>query len=205
MKKLTIAGTVGTLAAAPAVALASTAAPVSHAIVPYKSIGPVKIGQTAKQVDKELGKPSATKRANGKVALQLFAKRGLEVLFDSQKTGKVIGIAAASPTYKTPNGLHAGSTEAQVKKAYPKAVKSKNDLVVAQNRSKTSPELVFEVSSKKVAMIEVININPTGTSSKTGTTTTSTSTTPTSTTGTSTSTTPTSTTATTPHTPTATP
>jgi hypothetical protein len=127
-----IAGALGALALAPATAVARSAAPVAHdaragnKIVLFESIDGVRLGITPAQARRELGTPSHTIRVGGKISEYDFSEGGvsfINVTFDTlNRRDLANGVFGFATTMRTPQGIHPGSTVAQLKRAYGRAL-----------------------------------------------------------------------------------
>lgn len=110
-------------------ALGWTAAPaIALLVVPGKSIGPVKLGQTQAAVQAKLGKPTTVTGSSYPGIDWHYAKRKLDVRFGhvNPVTGKtttteyVEEIVSHNKKDRTGKGIHIGSTIKQFRNAYPK-------------------------------------------------------------------------------------
>lgn len=118
---LTIVVTVapaGALAAGP---LAGVARRHSGGIRLFRSIGNASLGMTPAQVRRALGRPRAIDRFNGKVtSYSYFGADQFTISFDSVRAGDPAdSILLNVGPYRTPQGIHLGSTKRQLKRAYP--------------------------------------------------------------------------------------
>ncbi len=89
-------------------------------VIPGKSLGKIRIGDTPAQVHKSLGKPTATVRFKSGIIDDVYKSKQtrknwrdeivrdkVEVLY---RAGRVIQIEATSPIFKTGNGISTNST-----------------------------------------------------------------------------------------------
>lgn len=115
------------LLAAAAPAGASAAGPragVAHGhsggIRLFKSIGRVSVGMTPARVRRILGRPSAVDRFQGKVTgYSYFGAQDFSISFDSVRAADPAdSILLNKGPYRTPQGIHVGSTRRQLKRAY---------------------------------------------------------------------------------------
>ena len=108
------AGLVLAVAAAPA-----GARPLPKQIVLYKSVAGISLGATPAQVKHKLGKPSETTKVSGKIASLIYYNDNVSFDFDTLHKGDPADLAGATGgSYHTAKGIHVGSTEAAVKRAY---------------------------------------------------------------------------------------
>lgn len=114
------------VAVAPAAALAASpgagvARSHSGGITLFKSIGRVSVGMTPARVRRVLGRPSAVDRFHGKITgYSYFGADQFAISFDSVQPGDPAGsILLNVGSYRTPQGIHLGSTKRQLKLAYP--------------------------------------------------------------------------------------
>lgn len=130
MKKtmLLIPGSLATLLAGAAVAVAHPQGPVAHTarvgskVVLFKSIGAVKLGMTPKQVKRKLGKPSHIIRVGGRIA-EFEYERGFDPIINVDfltimKGDPANGVFGYAKNMHTSKGIHPGSTFKAVKRAY---------------------------------------------------------------------------------------
>ncbi len=114
------------VAVAPAGALAASpqaGAARSHSggIKLFKSIGKVSLGMTPARVRLALGRPSAVDRFDGKVTgYSYFGADQFSISFDSVQPGDPAdSILLNVGPFRTPQGIHLGSTKRQLKRTYP--------------------------------------------------------------------------------------
>jgi hypothetical protein len=128
------AGALAVLAAAIAVlapaALANLPSQHDKQIVPFKSIGGLRLGDSFAAARKAWGKPAAPSHCDGTSSCTYEGKNG-EAVFDVGTHGVFnvyieINLDTLHPSWKTPltafqtsKGIHLGSTLAQIKAAYP--------------------------------------------------------------------------------------
>ena len=87
-------------------------------IEPGRKIGKIELGASRQVVHKILGKPSATYRAPGRLAGEVWmATTGNDVRI-VYRGGRVIQIKATSSSFATPEGLTTNSSLAEVQKHY---------------------------------------------------------------------------------------
>ncbi|MGB9183775.1 MAG: outer membrane protein assembly factor BamE [Solirubrobacteraceae bacterium] len=86
----------------------------------FKSIGGVSLGMTPAQVRRVLGRPSAVNRFQGKVtSYSYFGAHEFAISFDSVRAADPAdSILLNQGSYRTPQGIHVGSTKRQLKRAY---------------------------------------------------------------------------------------
>lgn len=123
---LTIVCVTLSVAVAPAGALAAgprAGVPRRHSggIRLFRSIGRVSVGMTPAQVRRALGRPSAVDRFHGTVTgYSYFRAVDFSISFDSVQAGDPAdSILFNKGPYRTPQGIHLGSTKRQLKRAYP--------------------------------------------------------------------------------------
>lgn len=84
-----------------------------------KSIAGFSDGITPKAVKRRLGRPSQTIRVSGRIAGLTYAADGLSFDFDTlQRSDPADDVTALSSQYRTSKGIHVGSSERAVKRAY---------------------------------------------------------------------------------------
>jgi len=112
--------------AAPAVALAAgPQARVANrhkaGIRAFKSIGKVSLGMTPARVRRALGRPSAVDRFDGEItSYSYFGANDFSISFDSVHAGDPAdSILLNRGAYRTPQGIHLGSTKRRLKRVYP--------------------------------------------------------------------------------------
>jgi hypothetical protein len=116
---------VGAFALTPAAAGAAADAPVAHhvplgsTVVPFKSIGVIKLGMTPQAVLRKLGKPSSIQRLNGEIS-ELGYNGGSVLAFFFPRNGRdqCDEVEAFGKHLHTPQGIHTGSSLASLKHAY---------------------------------------------------------------------------------------
>jgi hypothetical protein len=86
----------------------------------FKSIGKASLGMTPGRVRRALGRPSAVNRFHGKVTgYSYFGAHDFTISFDSLRAGDPAdSILLNRGPYRTPQGIHLGSTKRQLKRAY---------------------------------------------------------------------------------------
>jgi hypothetical protein len=111
--------TIATLTALGAATLA--VAPAAQAkIVVGQSIAGMAPGMTLKQLKKAAGKPTRVNRSGGRIVTVDWDRRKLYAAFNfSTPTARTV--STQSRKQKTAEGIHAGSTAAAVRQAYPTA------------------------------------------------------------------------------------
>ncbi len=100
-------------------AAAQAATHLSNRIVVQKSIGGFSDGVTPAAVKHRLGRPSETIRVAGRIAELIYRNDQISFEFDTlqpQDPADLVG--ALGPRYRTSKGIHVGSTERAVKRAY---------------------------------------------------------------------------------------
>lgn len=114
------------MALAPAAALAAgpragVARGHRGGITLFRSIGRVSLGMTPAQVRRVLGRPSAVDRFHGKITgYSYFGADTFAISFDSVRArDPADSILLNQGPYRTPQGIHLGSTKRQLKRAYP--------------------------------------------------------------------------------------
>ncbi len=157
----------GALALVPAAAVARTPEPVAHAarlgskIVLYKSVGGIPLGITPPAVKHRLGKPSHTIRVHGKVAEYDYdASSGgavINVDFDTNNQRDLAdGVFGFATRFHTSKGIHPGSTVAQLKRAYGRALKKfPGGYALNQGTPGASPTTQFATTGSKVTLIDI--------------------------------------------------
>ncbi len=122
---LTTLGVTLLLALAPAGALAAgpragVARAHSGGIRLFNSIGRISLGMTPARVRRILGRPSAVDRFDGKITgYSYFGAVDFSISFDSVRArDPADSILFNKGPYRTPQGIHLGSTRRQLKHAY---------------------------------------------------------------------------------------
>jgi hypothetical protein len=120
----------GAIALSAPAALANLPSQHDKRVVPFKSIGGVRIGDSFAAARGAWGKPSGPSHCDGTSSCTYEAKNG-EAVFDVGTHGVFdvyieINLNTVHPSWKTPltafhtsKGIHLGSTLAQIKAAYP--------------------------------------------------------------------------------------
>jgi hypothetical protein len=120
----------GAIAVSAPAALANLPSQHDKRVVPFKSIGGVRIGDSFAAARGAWGKPSGPSHCDGTSSCTYEAKNG-EAVFDVGTHGVFdvyieINLNTVHPSWKTPltafhtsKGIHLGSTLAQIKAAYP--------------------------------------------------------------------------------------
>ena len=100
---------------------ASVAAHHSAGIKLFESIGKVKLGMDPAQVRRVLGRPSSVDRFHGKITgYSYFRADVFSISFDIVQPGDPAdSILVNQGPFRTPQGIHLGSTKRQLKHAYP--------------------------------------------------------------------------------------
>jgi hypothetical protein len=108
----------GALAASPKAGVARSH---SGGIRLFKSIGKVSLGMTPARVRRALGRPSAVDRFHGKITgYSYFGAHQFAISFDIVQPGDPAdSILLNVGPYRTPPGIHVGSTKRQLRRAYP--------------------------------------------------------------------------------------
>ncbi len=96
------------LAAAPA---------ADYLVTPGVSIGKIRIGMAKEEVRKTLGKPKSSFKLESKVEADVFGSKNFVQVF--YKGGKVVQIAASSPSFQTAENLSAQTRADDVNKRFP--------------------------------------------------------------------------------------
>jgi len=114
------------VAVAPASALAGAsragvARRNASGITLFKSIGKASLGMTRARVRRALGRPSAIDRFDGKISsYSYFGAHEFSISFDIVRAGDPAdSILLNQGPYRTPQGIHLGSSRRQLKRAYP--------------------------------------------------------------------------------------
>lgn len=133
--KLTTTTTIAAIAAVVAMTGFALTAPVAQAarrpssrIVVQKSIGGFSDGVTPAAVKRRLGRSSETIRVGRRIAELIY--RGDQISFDFdtlQPSDPADLVGAIGPRYRTSKGIHVGSSERSVKRAY-RGLKCSNGL-----------------------------------------------------------------------------
>lgn len=119
----TFVATTAVVVAAAAGALGATAAQarprLSKRIIVQRSIGGFADGVTPAAVRRRLGRPSETIRAGGRIAMLVYRRDQITFDFDTlQRRDPANLVGAIGPRYRTSKGIHVGSSERAVKRAY---------------------------------------------------------------------------------------
>lgn len=122
--------------------------PLSYADM---AIGDIKMGDSSESISERYGKPSKKTIVHGNGAPEwIYEKHGFFVDIDP-----VWAIRVTSPFKgSTPRGIHIGSTEEEVKKAYPDSYFNANGLTgLVQNSTDGAYQVVFELEKGVVKAI----------------------------------------------------
>jgi hypothetical protein len=116
-RKLFITGLVSLAAAACAAPAGARSLPKK--IVLYKSVAGISLGATPATIKHKLGKPSQTTRVSGKIASLIYYNDNVSFDFDTLHKGDPADLAGTTGSaFHTSKGIHVGSTEKAVKRAY---------------------------------------------------------------------------------------
>lgn len=146
----------------PASGLAALPHPVSHRIVPGRSIGGVRIGQTVDAargawgpgwtcIDKVGGTCSWITIRDGVATLQLRAGRVAEIAIAAGISGTAPRFDGPLATLRTASGIGIGSAAADVRAAYPRARSAAGALLLVADRRVTA----FKLAGGRVTGITV--------------------------------------------------
>ena len=104
---LAVSGVAGALALGATPAAAGT----SHTIVPFQSVGGIRLKWTPAQVRKHADKPNAVFHEHGKVSGYQYYAADIQVDFDIfDKRDRATEISAGSGPYHTLRGIHIGTS-----------------------------------------------------------------------------------------------
>ncbi len=153
--------------AGPSLARGAFPAPRSHLIVPGTSIGGVTRGQTIAQAKRRWGRPSSCTTSHYRGAAQTGCVYGINLETSTQagfesRRGRIVAVyvSTSCPSrhiprrlarFKTASGIRLGSTPAQVRKAYPQALRVHSVISLGDSSSQTS----FDIIRGIVCEIEV--------------------------------------------------
>ncbi len=114
-----VTAAVAVAAVGSAVGAAGAQARLSNRIVVQKSIGGFSDGVTPAAVKRRLGRPSETIRVGGRIAELIYRNDQISFDFDTlQPKDPADLVGAIGPRYRTSKGIHVGSSERAVKRAY---------------------------------------------------------------------------------------
>jgi hypothetical protein len=106
----------------------------------FKSIGKVSLGMTPARVRRALGRPSVINRFQGKItSYSYFGAHEFAISFDNVRAGDPAdSILLNQGPYRTPQGIHLGSSRRQLKRAYLCALPLFVFMVTTATRSRRS-------------------------------------------------------------------